>query len=60
MSSRILFKFLTIKLPSDFHTKIKEFCVRKEISMKDFAVTAFNDLMQKTEKNNLEKENENS
>ena len=50
MSSAPNFKFLTLRISGEFHSKVKEFCARHNISMKQFSVEAFNDKMNAIEK----------
>lgn len=44
------FKFFTLKIAPEFHQKIKEFCVKEKISMRDFAMESFNNLFALKEK----------
>jgi hypothetical protein len=54
MYDRTKNKFLTIQLTHDQHSKIKSFCAVKNITMKDFAISAFNKEI-KIENNVIEK-----
>jgi hypothetical protein len=35
------FKYFTIKIEPDLHQKIKEFCVKRGITMREFALQSF-------------------
>lgn len=59
MAKQDSYKYFTIKIPPEMHSEIKSFCVKKNITMRQFAIDCFTYNIEKAENQKLQGNNAN-